>query len=329
MKFHFLLFCTFFTAIQLTAFNGNANEPTACPDWTVPSLSGTDSLSLEGYLKSKNIEAEITEQGVYYKIDKYGSGEHPKPGDYVMVKYKGMLMNGTVFDESKEDEPFVFQLGYRHVIVGWEYGIPLFQVGSKGRLFVPAEMAYGHSSAGVVPPNSPLIFEIELVKIMNFDEYDDYMVAMEKKARKAYEARKKKQFETDKKLIQEYLIDKKIKKSKRLPSGVSYAITKKGKGENAKAGDILKVEYTGYLLDGSSFDASEEKKPYQFQLGKRKVIQGWEDAFPNFKKGSEGWILVPSKLAYGPRPIEEDNISIPGNSVLVFKVKVVEVKSGK
>jgi len=160
---------------------------------------------------------------------------------------------------------------------------------------------------------------------MKFNEYDDYMVAMEKKARKEYEAKKKAQFKTDKKLIQEYLIENKIKKSKRLPSGVSYAITKKGKGDKAKAGDILQVEYAGFLLDGSPFDASKDKQPYQFQLGKRKVIQGWEQAFPHFKKGSEGWILVPSQLAYGPRPIEEDNISIPGNSVLVFKVKVVEV----
>ena len=315
MKFYYILLSACFFVIPLSAF-------TTLPETNL----SQDSLSLEAYLKSQEIEAEITEEGLFYKIEKYGNGTTPNPGDYVMIKYKGMLLNGNVFDESDEDEPFVFQLGYRHVILGWEYGIPLFQVGSKGRLFVPAELAYGRNGAGtMVPPNAPLIFEIELVKIMTFEEYDKHMVNMEKKAKKKFEAKKKAQFTADKKLIQEYLISHKIKKSKRLPSGVSYVITKKGKGENAKPGDFIDVHYSGYLVDDSMFDSSEGKASYKFQLGKGKVIDGWDVGLQQFNKGSEGWLLIPSQDAYGPRPIEEDGISIPGNSVLIFKIKVLDV----
>lgn len=282
-------------------------------------------ITIEDYLKANDIKAQLSDEGIYYHIESYGSGEQPKGGDYVKVRFKGMLLNGKIFDESKEGEPFVFQLGYRQVILGWEYGIPLFQVGSKGTLYVPAEMGYGNQGVGSVPPNTPMLFEIELLDILSFEEYDAYMVEMEEKQRRKFEAEKEAQFKTDKKIIQEYLLSNKIRKAKRDDSGVSYALIKKGKGDLPKKGDIIELVYTGYLTDGSVFD----KGKYTVPLGKGKVIKGWEEGLPYFKKGSEGWILVPSKLAYGPRSIEEDDISIPGNSVLAFKIKILDVKKGK
>ncbi len=305
MKFYSILFLSCLVNFQLAA------------------LSNQDSLSLEAYIKNQQIEAELTEEGLFYHIEEYGSGDYAKPGNYVMIKYKGSLLNGTVFDESPEDEPYVFQLGYRQVILGKEIGLTFFQVGSKGRLFVPSELGYGRNGAGkMVPPNASLIYEIELLQIMNFEEYDAYMIENEKRARAKYKAEMEAQFIADKKLIQEYLIDHKIRKSKRLPSGVSYVITKKGKGDNAKAGDQVEINYTGYLIDDTEFDSSKKLGAFKFRLGKRKAIKGLEKALPYFNKGSEGWILIPSKLAYGPRAIEEEDISIPANSVLIFKVKM-------
>ncbi|MFK7810035.1 MAG: FKBP-type peptidyl-prolyl cis-trans isomerase [Saprospiraceae bacterium] len=285
--------------------------------------NATDTIiTIEGYLNANDIKPQRSDKRVYYHIESYGDGVQPKAGDYVKVRFKGKLLNGNVFDESAEDEPFVFQLGYRQVILGWEHGIPLFQVGSKGSLFVPAELGYGNQGVGSVPANSPLHFEIEVLGILSFDEYDAYMVEMEKKQRMRFEAEKEKQFVADKKIIQDYIISKKIKKAKRDDSGLSYALTKKGKGDLPQAGDVVEVSYTGYLTDGSVFD----KGKYTVPLGKGKVIKGWEEGLPYFKKGSEGWIFIPSKLAYGPRPIEEDDISIPANSVLVFKIKVKDIK---
>ena len=96
-------------------------------------------------------------------------------------------------------------------------------------------------------------------------------------------------------------------------------------------GSSFEVKYKGQLTDGTVFDDSFGKRaePFKFVLGKGKAIEGWEEGLKNFKKGSEGWLLIPSSLAYGPRSIREGKINIPANSVLVFKIKVVNLKPKK
>ena len=156
------------------------------------------------------------------------------------------------------------------------------------------------------------------------------MKELEVKERQRFEEKKKEQFATDKKIIQNYAVDNKLR-TKRLASGVSYVLTKKGKGSTAKPGDFIEVKYKGQLTDGTVFDDSYGKRaePFKFVLGKGKAIEGWEEGLKNFKKGSEGWLLIPSALAYGPRAIREGKINIPANSVLVFKIKVVDLKPKK
>jgi peptidyl-prolyl cis-trans isomerase A (cyclophilin A) len=170
-----------------------------------------------------------------------------------------------------------------------------------------------------------LIFEIELLKILTEEEYNEYMAALEAKEQAAFEAQIETQFIQDKKLIQNYVLDKRLR-TKRTRSGLSYAITKKGKGATAKKGDELSVSYKGYLLDGKPFDASKAKETYKVLLGLGKVIKGWDEGLTFFTEGSEGILLIPSKLAYGPRGIYEKNVAIPPNSVLVFDIKVEKIK---
>ncbi|MFK7934246.1 MAG: FKBP-type peptidyl-prolyl cis-trans isomerase [Saprospiraceae bacterium] len=297
---------------------------------TALSAATLDSLKLADYLAENNIEATAASDGLMYHIEKAGSGDLPQPGDYVKLHYTGRLPNGQVFDESPADEPFVFQLGYREVIRGWDKGVLFFNVGSKGQLFIPSELGYGRFGAGkMVPPHTDLIFDIEILEIMDVAAYDRYMIELEKKERAAYEAHVKNQFILDKKLIQDYAISHKIK-SKRTNSGLSYAIKKKGKGETAKDGDQLTVEYTGYLVDDTEFDSNKGKQPFSFPLGKGKVIKGWDEGLQYFAKGSEGYLLIPSQLAYGARAIEEEVdgkiISIPDDAALIFYIKVLDIE---
>ena len=284
--------------------------------------------SLQDYFQEKDIEPQKGEHGLFFQIDKKGKGQKPKDGDYVKIHYKGMLLDGTVFDESEKDNPYVFRLGHRLVIKGWDNGLQLFSEGSKGTLFVPSNQGYGDKGiADVIPKKANLIYEIELLEIMDDKQYDQYMRDQEKKERAAYEAKKKKQFLADKKIVQEYVMKNKMKKAKRTTSGMSYMLTKKGKGETAKKGDYIEVHYEGKLTDGTVFDSSFEKKePFKFTLGRGKAIEGWEEGLLNFKKGSEGWLIVPSQMAYGPREIREGKTHIPANSVLIFKIKVVDLK---
>ncbi len=285
-----------------------------------------NTASLETYLKEQNIEAEKTDYGLYYQITEQGNGPNPQTGDYLVLHFQGKLLDGTVFETSDPADPFIFQVGYRQVIRGWDLGLKIFPVGSKGTLFIPPNLGYGTRGAGqMVPPNAPLIFDMEVLKIMSQEEYNAYMTTLEKKEKAAYEAQIKEQFINDKKRIQEYALSRKLR-TKRTDSGLSYSIIKKGKGANARAGDLLEVAYEGFLIDGKPFDATKGAETYTFTLGRGKVIEGWEEGLTYFSEGSEGYLLIPSKLAYGPRPIHEKEVSIPANSVLIFKIKVKRIQ---
>ncbi len=288
--------------------------------------SPIDSIDLETYLFQNNIQTKQTEEGLYFNIDVRGSGDYPKAGDYVMINYIGKLLDGTTFDSSAE-EPFVFQLGYRQVIRGWEFGIPQFQVGSKGTLYVPSQLGYGTTGAGkIIPPDADLIYDVEVLQVMDELEYDEYMEKLDERERVAFERAQKQQLLDDQKVINEYAVNHKLK-TKRLTSGVSYAIKKKGKGDMPKAGDLVRIHYEGFLTDGTKFDSSYDRKTtLEFVVGKGKVIQGLDEAIGQFRKGSTGWILIPSKFAYGPMEIDEEGTYIPPNAVLAFNIKVVDLE---
>ena len=107
-----------------------------------------------------------TSSGLLYKFEKENNSEKPVSGNKVKVHYKGMLLDGTVFDSSyKRNQPIEFTLGIGQVIKGWDEGISLLGLGDKATFIIPSELAYGQSGAGgVIPPNATLVFDVELVE---------------------------------------------------------------------------------------------------------------------------------------------------------------------
>ncbi|TAH25762.1 MAG: hypothetical protein EAZ07_06205 [Cytophagales bacterium] len=124
----------------------------------------------------------ITANGLKYIVIEPGFGEKPKNGQTVKIYYTGKLLNGKEFESNTKDpSPFKFILGTKMVIAGWDEGIPLMREGEKGKLIIPARLAYG--KAGIkqqinpdnylippdnlysVPPDTPVVFDIELVDI--------------------------------------------------------------------------------------------------------------------------------------------------------------------
>jgi FKBP-type peptidyl-prolyl cis-trans isomerase FklB len=103
--------------------------------------------------------------GLQYKVLVEGSGKTPKATDTVTVHYRGTLINGSEFDSSyKKGQPTTFRVN--GVIRGWSEALQLMKGGSKWQLFIPPELAYGEGGAGgQIPPNSALIFEVELISI--------------------------------------------------------------------------------------------------------------------------------------------------------------------
>ena len=112
--------------------------------------------------------ARQTASGVRYIIQRPGSGAKPTPGKTVQVKYKGSLLSGEVFDNSEmRGRPLEFTAGVGQVIKGWDEMVMDMNVGEKRVAIIPPELAYGEGGAGggVIPPNSFLVFEMELVGI--------------------------------------------------------------------------------------------------------------------------------------------------------------------
>ena len=126
-----------------------------------------DVSTIEAYLAENNIEAEKTESGLFYNITEKGNGPEIDAGDKVTVHYKGMLLDGTVFDSSFErGEPIAINVGQGRVIRGWDEALQLLQEGTKATIYIPSMLGYGVRGAGeAIAPNSILMFDVEIVDV--------------------------------------------------------------------------------------------------------------------------------------------------------------------
>lgn len=128
-----------------------------------------DEQIIQDYVKKEGLQAQKTPSGLYYVVNQPGSGAPAKAGQTVAVKYKGTLLDGTVFDAGDSPQlggkPFEFTLGQGQVIRGWDEGIALLNKGSKAVLLVPSTLAYGPQAQGKIPANGVLRFDVELLDV--------------------------------------------------------------------------------------------------------------------------------------------------------------------
>ena len=252
-----------------------------------------------------NAEAEIdtsavvdwslqkTSSGLEYQIIQPGYGRQPKNGDIVTVHYVGTLQDGSIFDSSRErGEPISFTLGKGQVIKGWDEGIALLKEGTQARFIIPPNLAYGDKQVGNIPPNSYLVFDVELISVK------------EKVTPKPFDVSGLEKHTT--------------------PTGLEYYLVNAGNGTMAEAGKNVSVHYTGYLEDGKMFDSSVERgQPFNFELGKGRVIKGWDEGIALLRMGDKARFIIPPHLGYGVSgypPI------IPANATLIFDVELLDVK---
>jgi len=267
---------------------------------------GIDDALLQEYFKAHGIKPEKTASGLYYVITEKGQADKKVTGGKkVNVNYTGMFMDGKKFDSNVDSsfhhtQPFQLEVGKGSVIKGWDEGLQLLNVGGKATLYIPSTLAYVATERGPIPANSILIFDVEILDLPDQDVVDD-------------------------KIIKEYIAKNNIKAT-RTESGLYYVITQKGLGPNAKPGKKVTMNYTGKLLDGTTFDSNVDPKfshvaPFTFQLGSGQVIKGWDEGVQLLNMGEHATFIIPSGLAYGPG----GNHGIPPNAVLLFDVELVSI----
>ncbi len=238
-------------------------------------------ISIEG------LKPETTESGLKYYILKEGEGETPVSGAEVSVHYSGWLTDGTLFDSSvKRDQPFKFRTN-GGVIDGWIETVNSMKVGEKRRVEIPPNLGYGERDSGKIPPNSTLIFEIDLLSI-------------DKQGPKQPSLDGLKEVKTD--------------------SGLKYWIVKEGTGDPAGPDGRVVMHGTAWLEDGRMIGSTRDRG-MALTSPVSKLLKGWSEAAADMKKGEVRYLELPPALAYG----EEGNRMVPPNSVLILEVEMTDI----
>jgi FKBP-type peptidyl-prolyl cis-trans isomerase len=251
-----------------------------------------DRAAIDSYLVSKGIAAltDPDDYGVRYLVNVEGTGIKPLgASDSVTVNYTVRLLPAET-EVDKSTAPVRFLLG--NLIPGWQIGLPLIKEGSKGNFYVPSGWAYGSTQQGNIPPNSNLIFEVELLKVFP-------------------------QLRKDTLAINDYLFAKDIKNVFSGPEGLKYTITSLGNGNVPSATSTVSFTYTGRILSISNptiFDRSSS--PVSFALSG--LIRGLRLGIPLIPVGTKATFYIPSTLGYGLR----GSGSIPSNSNLIFEIEL-------
>jgi FKBP-type peptidyl-prolyl cis-trans isomerase len=292
--------------------------------WRVGVFAATLGLTA-GCTGDSEGEKKVTPMGVRYIDLKEGTGDPAKLGDGLHFAYTAWLSDGKQFQRMDRDRPATMRLGWCQPIVGLDEGLEGMKPGGVRKVWVPARLAYGvRGSPPLVPPNSDLVFEVDLIRIVTQEQAskmsDDVKKIMTDSERKAIEnmvaAQMKPATGTD--------VPEAERKEITTSSGLKYVEFRIGDGRAAVPGNTLDVLYSGYLPDGNKFDAKlDRNSPHIFVLGAGRVIQGWEEGLVGMKAGGKRKLIIPPGLAYGDRQM---NDKIPANSTLIFDIELLRVR---
>ena len=200
----------------------------------------------------------------------------------------------------------------------WQAPLAVLTAGDSAIIHIPVDSII--KQVKQLPPfmKAGDIMEYE-VKVFDIKSQDDYKKEMQDK--------QSQQAQTDDKAIQDYLAKNNIKAEK-TASGLYYSISSEGTGEKITKGQTVNMMYTGKLIDGKVFDSNvdtafKHNQPLSFKVGFGGVIPGMDEGVSLLKNHGKATLYIPSPLGYGERATP----TIPANSVLIFDISVVDVKS--
>jgi FKBP-type peptidyl-prolyl cis-trans isomerase len=283
-----------------------------------------------------------TPSGYKFNVVRKGDGVKIDSGKFVVMNLLFMDGKDSVWNDSKKNGfPAVIQM--QGTVPKGDAVLEVIKMMSKGDSVVfkvPAKKLFENTFRQPLPFSvdsaSSFTFQIGLSSVLNQEEMNKLQTELVAKQNEKMLQDQKAQLGKDITSIDDFLKAKNVI-AQTTTSGLRYIITKPGTGENAKAGQQVKIDYLGYLLNGKYFDTSiesEAKKnnlytqgrpytPLELTVGAQQVIPGWEEAIQLMNKGSKMTVYIPSTLAYGN---QRRGDVIAENSVLVFDMELIEVK---
>ena len=156
-------------ALSFSACTKNSDSESSSTGSAATNTAQTSNMTAASNMQGNKMSAAPTAQSTdTLKIEdvKVGTGAEATAGKTVTVNYTGWLTNGTKFDSSLDrNQPFKFHLGGGQVIQGWDQGVVGMKIGGKRKLTIPASLGYGARGVGPIPPNSTLVFEVDLLGV--------------------------------------------------------------------------------------------------------------------------------------------------------------------
>ena len=237
-------------------------------------------------------DATTTESGLQYLEIAAGEGRLPEAGDIVLMHVIGSLPDGTeVVNTFQQGQPAMAIMGKGQLLPGWEEGVMLMQAGGSAKLLLPPELAFGIEGYGIIPPNSQLVIDIEIISIDSPP--------------------------TPTGITADELTT--------TGSGLQYNDLAAGQGIEAEAGNTVITHYSIWV-QGESEDSfifsSTFSQPITFVIGSGNIVfPGWDEGVTGMKLGGKRYLVIPPDLALG----ESGSGDIPPNATLIMEVELLEL----
>jgi FKBP-type peptidyl-prolyl cis-trans isomerase FkpA len=267
------------------------------------------------------------ENELEYKFIHQGSGTPTAQwGDHIEISMAQRIGDSLMFNSNVANggRPIAFTLQQSPMKGDLTEGLVKMRVGDSAIFRSPIDSLSARSKQPIpewVPKGAYISWEVKLLAIKTKEQ----LAAEQAKAAEEAAEKAKVQATTDDQLIRELLAKKGITNAVRTASGLYYVIHEEGEGPQPEAGKKVTVNYTGVNMDGETFDSNVDPafnhvQPFQFDLGRRNVIAGWDEGIALMKKGGKATLYIPSGLAYGA---QSRGPKIPANAILIFDVELV------
>ena len=274
---------------------------------------------------------EKTDAGVAYTFHVKNDGKKAQNGDIItaeMIIYAKTKSGNdtTLSDTYKQGQPFVARYEVTPMINPIIKSFGILSTGDSITFFVPIDTLIKGAPnvpAFVVPGSETRI----VMKVLSIKTNEEYSQEMQKKMMEMQAEMQKKQeaqMPIDEEAIKKYVADNKLNAT-RSQSGLYYVISNPGTGEKPKEGEMVTLNYSGYLLDGKKFDSSFDRgQPADFPFQQGATVQGFYEGLSMLKKGAKATLIMPSHLGYGGNG--QPQAGIAPFSILRFEVEIIAIK---